>query len=281
MRKIESLNDFVIKFANVNGTGSASANGLFAKAVFRMGIPVAPKNIFPSNIQGLPTWYEVRISEKGYIGRRGGTDIVVSVNPQSMVQDIADVLPGGYFMYDNTKQLRKEYIRSDITYWGIPLTDICLREYTDPRQRQLFKNIIYVGALAALLDIEFDVLRSLVSDQFQGKEKLITPNIHALELGFNYAREHFECPCSIRVARRDAVGNRILIDGNTACGLGAVYGGATVAAWYPITPSTSVVDAFSKYAQRLRLDPGTGRKNYAISRVTKIGWRNLPKFRPF
>jgi 2-oxoglutarate/2-oxoacid ferredoxin oxidoreductase subunit alpha len=264
MRKIESLNDCVIKFANVNGTGSASANNLFAKAIFRMGIPVSPKNIFPSNIQGLPTWYEVRINEKGYTGRRGGVDFMVSVNPQSMVQDIAEVLPGGYFFYDNTKQLRKEHIRADITYIGVPLTDMCLREYTDPRQRQLFKNVIYVGALAALLDIEFDVLRGLISDQFQGKEKLITPNIHALELGFNYAREHYDCPSTIRVERRDNVGKKVLLDGNTSCGLGAVYAGATVAAWYPITPSTSVVDAYSKYAKRLRIDAGTGQKNYAI-----------------
>jgi 2-oxoglutarate ferredoxin oxidoreductase subunit alpha len=264
MHKITSLNDFVIKFANVNGTGSASANNLFAKALFRMGLPVSPKNIFPSNIQGLPTWYEVRVSEQGYTGRRGGIDMMVSVNPQSIVQDIAEVLPGGYFVYDNTKQLRKEYIRDDITYIGLPLTEMCLHEYTDPRQRQLFKNVIYVGALAALLDIEFEVLSGLIADQFQGKEKLITPNIHALELGYNYAREHYDCPSTIRVERRNKVGNKILMDGNTACGIGAVYAGATVVAWYPITPSTSVVDAYAKYAKRLRIDAGTGRKNYSI-----------------
>lgn len=264
MRQIESVNDFVIKFANVNGTGSASANNMFAKAIFRMGIPVSPKNIFPSNIQGLPTWYEVRVNENGYTGRRGGTDIMVSVNPQSMVKDIQEVLPGGYFFYDNTKQLRKDLIRDDITYIGVPLTEMCLTEYTDPRQRQLFKNVIYVGALSALLDIEFEVLTKMVSDQFKGKEKLIAPNIHALELGYNYARDNYECPCTIRVERRDNVGNKILMDGNAACGLGAVYAGATVAAWYPITPSTSVVDAYSKYAKRLRIDPGTGKTNYAI-----------------
>ncbi len=264
MRKIETVNDFVIKFANVNGTGSASANNLFAKAIFRMGIPVSPKNIFPSNIQGLPTWYEVRVNEKGYIGRRGATDIMVSVNPQGIEKDIARVLPGGYFVYDNTKRLRKELIRDDITFIGVPLTEMCLREFTDPRQRQLFKNVIYVGALAALIDIEFEVLTGLVADQFKGKEKLITPNIHALEMGYNYTRDNYQCPCSIRVERRDNVGNKILVDGNTACGLGAVYAGATAVAWYPITPSTSVVDAFSKYAKRLRIDPGTGRKNYAV-----------------
>jgi 2-oxoglutarate ferredoxin oxidoreductase subunit alpha len=264
MKKIEAVNDFVIKFANVNGTGSASANNMFAKAIFRMGIPMSAKNIFPSNIQGLPTWYVIRANEKGHIGRRGGIDIMLSVNPQSMAKDIQEVLPGGYFLYDNTKPLDLRLIRDDITFIGIPLTEICRQEYTDNRQRQLFKNIIYVGALAALLDIEFEVLTGLVGDQFKGKEKLIAPNIHALELGFQYAKKNFDCPCTIRVERRDLVGDAILIDGNTACGLGAVYGGATVAGWYPITPSTSVVEAFEKYCKRLRIDPATGDKNYAI-----------------
>ena len=264
MKKIEAVNDFVIKFANVNGTGSASANNMFAKAIFRMGLPMSAKNIFPSNIQGLPTWYVIRVNEKGHVGRRGGIDIMLSVNPQSMAKDVQEVRPGGYFVYDNTKPLDLRLIRDDIHYIGIPLTEICRQEYTDNRQRQLFRNIIYVGALAALLDVEFDVLTGLVGDQFKGKEKLIAPNVHALELGFQYAKKHFECPISIRVERRDLVGDSILIDGNTACGLGAVYGGATVAGWYPITPSTSVVEAFEKYCKRLRIDPATGDKNYAI-----------------
>ena len=264
MKAIEAVNDFVIKFANVNGTGSASANNLFAKALFRMGLPVSPKNIFPSNIQGLPTWYEVRVSEKGYLGRRGGVDIMLSVNPQSMPQDIREVESNGYFIYDNTKPLDLRLLRNDVHIIGLPLTAICNQEYSDPRQRQLFKNVIYVGALAALLDIDFAVLTDLIGDQFKGKEKLIAPNIHALELGHQYARDNFACPLSIRVEKRDLVGDSILLDGNTALGLGCIYGGATMAAWYPITPSTSVVEAFEKYAKRLRIDPGTGRKNYAI-----------------
>ena len=264
MKRIESVNDFVIKFANVNGTGSASANSLFAKALFRMGLPVCPKNIFPSNIQGMPTWYEVRVSEKGYLGRRGGVDIALSVNPQSMAQDIRDVEPGGYFIYDNTKPLDLRLLRDDVNIIGLPLTRICNEQYQDPRQRQLFKNVIYVGALAALLDIDFKVLTGLVADQFKGKEKLVLPNIHALELGHQFAKANFDCPLGIRVQTSDKVGDKILIDGNTALGLGAIYGGATVAAWYPITPSTSVVDAFDKYAKRVRIDPGTGRRNYAI-----------------
>lgn len=264
MNRIQAVNDFVIKFANVNGTGSASANNMFAKALFRMGLPVSPKNIFPSNIQGLPTWFEVRVSDKGYLGRRGGVDIMVCVNPQSMAKDIREVESGGYFLYDSSKPMDLRMVRNDINIIGVPLTDICTREYADPRQRQLFRNIIYVGALAALLDIEFDVLTGIVSDQFRGKEKLVVPNVHALELGYHYARENYECPIGIRVERRDAVGDKILIDGNTAASLGAIYGGATVAAWYPITPSTSVVDGFDKYCKRLRIDPGSGDKNYAI-----------------
>ncbi len=264
MKQLSSVNDFVIKFANVNGTGSASANNLFAKALFRMGLAVSPKNIFPSNIQGLPTWYEVRVSEKGYLGRRGGVDIALSVNPQSMAQDIQDVEPGGYFIYDNTKPLDLRLLRDDVTIIGIPLTQICNEQYQDPRQRQLFKNVIYVGALAALLDMDFKVLTGLVEDQFKGKEKLVLPNIHALELGHHWVRTNLECPIGIRVETRERTEDRILLDGNTALGLGALYGGATVAAWYPITPSTSVVDAFEKYAKRVRIDPGTGRRNYAI-----------------
>jgi 2-oxoglutarate ferredoxin oxidoreductase subunit alpha len=258
------INDFVIRFANVNGTGSASANALFTKAIFRMGIPVTPKNIFPSNIQGLPTWYDVRVSEKGYLGRREGVDFMVCVNPQSMAQDVESVKPGGYFLYDNTKPLHSQFIRDDINYIGIPMTELCNNAFTDARQRQLFKNIVYVGALSALFDIEFEALENQLGEQFKGKEKLIEPNIKALKMGVDYVHDNFEYPLDIRVERRDLLGDKILLSGNTACALGAIYGGATVAAWYPITPSTSVVDAFAKYAEKLRVDKETGKKNFAI-----------------
>ncbi len=258
------VNDFVVRFANVNGTGSASANFLFTKSIFRMGIPVTPKNIFPSNIQGLPTWYEVRISEKGYLGRRDGIDLMVAMNPQSMASDVASVKTGGYFLYDSTKMLHEQYIRDDINYIGIPLMEMCNREYTDPRQRQLFKNIIYVGALAALFNIEFPVLEKLIAEQFPGKEKLIPPNIKALNMGVDYVKANFKYPLDIHVERRDLIKDAIMIDGNSACGLGAVYAGATVAAWYPITPSTSVVEAFSEYAGEYRTDKETGKRNVAI-----------------
>ena len=258
------VNDFVVRFANVNGTGSASANALFTKAIFRLGVPVTPKNIFPSNIQGLPTWYEVRVSEKGYLGRREGVDLMVAVNPQSMKKDYADVHPGGYFVFDSTKPLPPGYDRTDITHLGIPMTALCNAQYSDARQRQLFKNIVYIGALSALFDIDFSALEGLVGEQFKGKEKLIEPNITALKMGADYVRENFECPLDLRVERRDLLGDKILYSGNSACALGAIYAGATVAAWYPITPSTSVVDAFAKYCSKYRVDAETGTNNYAI-----------------
>lgn len=257
------VNDFVVRFANVNGTGSASANYLFAKSIFRMGIPVSPKNIFPSNIQGLPTWYEVRVSEKGYLGRRDGVDIMVSVNPQSLTQDIRSVKPGGYFIYDSTKLLHEEMLRDDITFLGIPLMETCNREFTDPRQRQLFKNVMYVGAMSALIEIEYAALEQLITEQFAGKEKLIAPNLKALQLGIDYVREHLPHPLPYRLERRDLVGDRILTDGNASCALGAIYGGATVVAWYPITPSTSVAEAFDDFASDLRI-ADDGKRNYAI-----------------
>ncbi len=264
MPQLTALNDFVIRFANVNGTGSASANNMFAKAIFRMGIPVSPKNIFPSNIQGLPTWYEVRVSEKGYLGRREGIDIMVCVNPQSMPKDIANVKPDGYFLYDSTKELHKEFIRDDIHYLGVPMMQMCMDKFADPRQRQLLKNMVYVGAMAALIDIEIPVLQQIITEQFKSKEKLITANFEALDMGYQYAKEHFQCPLGLRLERRDKVGDWILIDGNTACGIGAVYAGATVLAWYPITPSTSLADAFGKYAKKFRVDAETGRNKFAI-----------------
>jgi 2-oxoglutarate ferredoxin oxidoreductase subunit alpha len=264
VNSIESSNDFVIKFANVNGSGSASANELFARAIMRMGVPVAPRNIFPSNIQGMPTWYEMRVSAAGWLGRRGGCDLMVAMNPQTWDRDIAEIEPGGYLFYDSTKSLPRSRFREDITVLGIPLTEMCNREYTDARQRQLFKNIMYVGALTALLGIEFGVVEKLIADQYRGKDKLIGANVNALKLGFDHATANLPCPIGLRVERSNGVGDKIFINGNDACGLGAVYGGATVAAWYPITPSTSVIEAFSSYCRKYRTDPDNGMARYAI-----------------
>ena len=261
---IRAVNDFVIRFANVNGSGSASANLLFARSIMRMGVPIAPRNIFPSNIQGLPTWYEVRVTEKGRLGARGGADFLVAMNPQTFAQDVASIEAGGYLFYDSTRPMPPSALRDDITVLGMPLTEICTAEYSDPRQRQLYKNIVYVGALAALLDIDVTVIDQLLIERFKGKEKLIEANRRALRIGSDQAKARFECPLGLRVRRSDAVGDRILVEGNFAAGLGAVYGGATVCAWYPITPSTSLAEAFERNCARYRIDPATGKKNYAI-----------------
>jgi 2-oxoglutarate/2-oxoacid ferredoxin oxidoreductase subunit alpha len=261
---IDAVNDFVIRFANVNGSGSASANLLFAKSIMRMGVPIAPRNIFPSNIQGLPTWYEVRVSEQGRLGARGGADILVAMNPQTFSQDIAAIDPGGYLFYDSTRPMPPSALRDDVTVIGIPLTEICAAEFADPKQRQLYKNIVYVGALAALLDIEIAVMETLAAETFKGKERLLAANKRALHLGRDEAKARFGCPLGIRVRRTEEVGDRILVEGNFAAGLGAVYAGATVCAWYPITPSTSLAEAFERNCARYRIDPATGKKNYAF-----------------
>jgi 2-oxoglutarate/2-oxoacid ferredoxin oxidoreductase subunit alpha len=261
---IARVNDFVVRFANVNGSGSASANQLFARAVLRMGVPVAPRNIFPSNIQGLPTWYEVRVTEAGRLGARGGVDLMVAMNPQTWDKDVASIEPGGYLFYDSTRPLPPAKFRDDITVIGMPLTAICNRQYSDPRQRQLFKNIIYVGALTALLDMDVKEVETLIGEEFKGKAKLIAPNLQALHIGRDYALEHLACPIGVKVKRADAVGDRVYLEGNSAAALGALYGGATVCAWYPITPSSSLAEAFTNHCARYRVDPQTGKNRFAI-----------------
>ena len=265
MKRIEAVNDFVIKFANVNGSGSASANELFAKAILRMGVPVSPRNIFPSNIQGLPTWYEVRVTEKGYLGRRGGIDMMVAMNPQTWDADVAEIEPGGYLFYDSTRPLPPSKFRDDVHVIGMPLTEICNAVYTDPRQRQLFKNIVYVGALSVLLEIEPDGDREAVRRAVQGQGEAAGLQRAGAAPGPRL-RAASTCaqPLGMRVRRADRVGDRIFVDGNSAAALGCVYGGATVAAWYPITPSSSVAEAFQKYCGKFRVDPATGQNRFAI-----------------
>jgi 2-oxoglutarate/2-oxoacid ferredoxin oxidoreductase subunit alpha len=287
MMPIEAVNDFVVKFANVNGSGSASANELFAKCILRMGVPVSPRNIFPSNIQGLPTWYEVRVSEAGWLGRRGGYDLLVAMNPQTWDEDVAGLAPGGYLFYDNSKPLAKSKFRDDVSVIGVPLTDMASRNWDDARQRQLFKNIMYLGALSVLLGIERDAIVQLIGEQYKGKQALLEPNVHALDLGRGYAEQELQ-PIGLKVERRDNVGDRIFVDGNSAAALGMVYGGGTVCAWYPITPSSSLAEAFQKYCAKLRVDPETGKHRYAIVQaedeiasigiVTGAGWNGARAF---
>ena len=260
---LEAVNDFVIRFANVNGSGSASANEMFARAIMRMGVTVAPRNVFPSNIQGLPTWYEIRVSSKGYLGARGGTDFMVAMNPQTFNADVASIEPDGYLLYDNTRALPPGKMRTDINVIGVPLTAICNKEYTDPRQRQLFKNIICLGVLTELFGMDFAEVEKLIGEQYRGKDKLIPPNVHALHLGEDWAKANLK-PIGLRIKRANDIGNKILLEGNAAAALGAVYGGATVCGWYPITPSSSLAEAFATYCKKFRHDPATGQAKYAI-----------------
>ena len=288
MKRIEAVNDFVVKFANVNGSGSASANELFARTILRMGVPVSPRNIFPSNIQGLPTWYEVRVTEKGHLGRRGGVDLMVAMNPQTWAQDMKEIEPGGYVFYDNTKPLPPSKFRDDVNIIGMPLTEICSSAYTDPRERQLFKNIIYLGALAALMELEPGAIAELIGEQYKGKEKLLKPNLNALQLGLNYSKRFLKDSLGLKVKRSYSVGDKIFIEGNAAAALGMVYGGATVCAWYPITPSSSLAEAFQSYCSKLRVDKETGKNKFAIVQaedelasigiVTGAGWNGARAF---
>ena len=258
---MSGINDFVIKFATVNGSGSASANTMVAKTLFRMGIPVSPKNIFPSNIQGLPTWYEVRVSEAGYLARRDGIDFMVAMNPQTYADDLAEVVPGGYLLYDSS--MPRIWPRDDITLLPIPIAQICAKQWKDARQRQLFKNMVYVGAVVELLSMDMEALKGVIADQLKGKEKLMTANLQAVDLGRDFARENFQCPLPIRARAAEGAKGKIMVTGNEAGGLAAVYGGATVCAWYPITPSTSLAEGYEKHARRLRVTK-EGKKLYGI-----------------
>lgn len=258
------VNDFAVKLANVNGTGSASANSLIMQAIFRMGIPVTGKNLFPSNIQGLPTWYEIRVNKDGYGARALDYDLMVAMNGQTYAQDVKEVRPGGYLIYDSTWPLDASLMREDITIWGIPLAQMCNDRFDDPRARILMKNIAYAGAMVAALDIDMGVIEVMLDEKFAGKQAMRESNLVALKLGYDYAKEHFECPLPFRLEKMDANGDKVLIDGNTATALGCLYAGATVAAWYPITPATSVMDAFTSLCAEFRVDKETGKNNYLI-----------------
>ncbi|WP_405232616.1 2-oxoacid:acceptor oxidoreductase subunit alpha [Lentisalinibacter salinarum] len=284
------VNDVVIKIATVNGTGSASANGLLMKSIFRMGVPVVGKNYFPSNIQGLPTWYEVRVTGAGHKARAGHVDVMVAMNAQTYAQDLAEVEPGGYLIYDSTWPRSKLLDREDVTVIGIPLSKMCNEHFEGARARILMKNIAYVGALAALLDLDLDIIRSNLADTFAKKPALADSNMEAVKLGYDYAVQNFPCPLPLTVEKMDKTKGHVVIDGNTAAGLGCVYAGATVGAWYPITPSTSLMDAFSRFCKQLRVDPETGKNNYlivqaedelaAIGMVLGAAWNGARAFTP-
>ncbi|HEX6896762.1 MAG TPA: 2-oxoacid:acceptor oxidoreductase subunit alpha [Bryobacteraceae bacterium] len=259
-----SVNDFAIKLANVNGTGSASANGLMMQAIFRMGIPVSGKNLFPSNIQGLPTWYEIRVNKDGYTARSLEYDLMVAMNSQTYARDVREVREGGYLLYDSTWPLDPALVRQDVTFLGVPFAQLCNDNFRDPRERILMKNIAYAGTLCALLNADMDIVAGLLQEKYAAKKALHESNHRALHLGYDYARDHFPCPLPFHLETMNENADKILIDGNTAIALGCVYAGATVAAWYPITPSTSAMDAFKSFCEKFRKDPETGKNNYMI-----------------
>ena len=258
------INDFVLKIATVNGTGSASANGLLMKARFRMGIPVTGKNLFPSNIQGLPTWYEIRANRDSYMSAAGRVDVMVAMNVQTYQKDLTEVSPGGFLIYDSTWPRERALNRDDITVLGVPLAKLCNEAFSVARIRILMKNVAYVGALAALMDIDLEVIKVLLEETFASKQKLIESNLKAIMLGYDYAQENFTCPLPARAETMGDNSGNIMITGNEATGLGCLYAGATVGAWYPITPSTGVMDSFTKYCEKFRIDPDTGEKLFCI-----------------
>jgi 2-oxoglutarate ferredoxin oxidoreductase subunit alpha len=261
---MSQINDFAFKMGTVNGTGSASANSLLMQAIFRMGIPVTGKNIFPSNIQGLPTWYEIRVSKDGYTARPPEIDLMVAINPATYKKDVACVRAGGYLMYDSSWPMPEELQRDDITILGVPFGTMCVETFERDRDRTLLRNIAYAGALAALLEIDMDVVHEMLNEKFGKKKALLDLNFTAIRLGYDYAKANFECPLPFHLKRMDETSGHILMDGNTACGLGAVFAGATVGAWYPITPSTSLMEAFKAFCEEYRVDKATGLNNYCI-----------------
>ncbi|MHA6287556.1 2-oxoacid:acceptor oxidoreductase subunit alpha [Maricaulis sp. CAU 1757] len=258
------VNDFVIKIANVNGTGSASANGLLMKAIFRMGVPVVGKNLFPSNIQGLPTWYEIRLTKDGYTARSGTAEFMVAMNAETYKRDLAEVTPGGFLLYDSTWPRPDLHMRTDITAIGVPLARMCNEKFENARTRVLMKNMAYVGAVAGLTGIDVEVIRGLVTEMFGTKAHLIDANMKAIQIGLDYVREHYAEPLPLRVEAMDATDGHIMIDGNTAAALGCVYAGATFGAWYPITPSTSLMDGFKAFCEKFRVDKETGTRDFCI-----------------
>ena len=283
-------NDFVVKVATVNGTGSASANGMLMQAIFRMGIPVSGKNVFPSNIQGLPTWYEIRVNKHGHLARKPNVDLMVAMNPKTYEQDIAEVHPGGAVIYDSSWPLDEELFRKDVLFFGIPLSHMCVENFKGDRERILMKNIAYVGAVAALLSIDLEVIKGMLEEKFSAKQHLMDSNNVAIRLGYDYATEHFDCLLPIRLEAMDANRDSVLMTGNMAAALGCVYAGATVGAWYPITPATSLMDAFRSFCAELRKDPETGKNLYcviqaedelaAIGMVLGAGWMGARAFTP-
>ena len=259
------VNDFAIVAATVNGSGSQTANNTLIRAIFKMGVPVSGKNLFPSNIAGLPTWYTIRVSKHGYIARREGTEILVAFNPKTADEDLAALPSGGICIYNDEITFGRR--RDDVTSYPLPVKELLKQVGPPPKLRDYVANMAYVGALSELLGIEMGEIVAALTYHFQGKASAVKLNLSMVEAARDWTRAHLSKADPYRVERMNLTEGQILIDGNSAAALGALVGGVSVVAWYPITPSTSLVDALTEYAPRLRLDPETDAPTYALSLI--------------
>lgn len=257
------VNDCSISMATVNGSGSQSANNILMKALFRMGIPVGAKNLFPSNIQGLPTWYTIRINKNGYVARKKELDILVAMNPTTWVEDVRSVQKNGVVICNSDFPMTLGK-RDDIIYYPVPFKKLAEENFSEVKLRKLLTNMIYVGVLAELLGIDFEVLKGAVADNFSNKQKVVESNLKALQVGIDYAKANIQKTDPYRVERMDKNKGKVVMDGNSAAALGCLYGGCTVVAWYPITPSSSLCESLIDYFEEHRVDKATGKKKFAV-----------------
>jgi 2-oxoglutarate ferredoxin oxidoreductase subunit alpha len=256
------VNDFSIQVATVNGSGSQTANIVLLRSLFQMGIPVSAKNLFPSNIAGLPTWYTIRANKRGFIGRKKEIDVLVAMNPETAEEDVRSLAPGSAAIYDAPLGLNR--LRNDLHFYPVPFDKLVTPVCPEAKLRKLVRNMIYDGVLAHLLDIDQEEIRKALYKQFKKKVKAADLNWRAVLAGVEFAQQNLTKTDPFRVERMNANGNKIIIDGNAACALGAVFAGFTVATWYPITPSSSLCETVIDYARRYRIDPETGKATFAI-----------------
>ncbi len=257
------INDFSIQVATANGSGSQSSNNVLMRSIFQMGIPVSGKNLFPSNIQGLPTWFTIRANKDGYISRKKEIDILVCMNPETAIEDVQALQSGAVCVYDAPLRLNK--VREDLIFFEVPFAKLAAGiPDVEARIRKLLANMCYVGVLAELLQIELPEIEAALRKQFKGKEKAVGVNVKAVNAGVEYTRAHLPRLEKYRLERMNKTAGKIIIEGNSAAALGCVMAGCTVVAWYPITPSSSLVESFIPLARKYRHDPATGKATYAV-----------------
>ncbi len=256
------INDFSIEVATVNGSGSQTANNVLMRTIFQMGVPVSGKNFFPSNISGLPTWFQIRASHRGYVARKAAIDLMICMNPETAREDVTKLAPGAFVIYD--EPLKLDTLRSDIVFLPVPFQGLAATACADVKLQKLVKNMVYVGVADALLGLDIEESKSALTRQLKGKQKAIDLNQTAVQVGYDWAMEHLPPQDRLKVIRDHKTEGQIILDGNAACALGALFAGVTVVAWYPITPSSSVIETLASYSERFRKDPATGKSSIAI-----------------